>query len=901
MRKVKSIRQIYEEVKDHDLVITVDAPLRTALNKQLDKPMLGMFAVTPKELASEYAVHNLGKPLMDESTAILKVAKSLDLEIKQTHYNVSRIFHIWQNKGKIQQVGQYMTDSVAEMLNLVWDLPTVYSAMERFNRSVLTGKRIAVVGYDLFTELDKSVLPEVYNEIGVFTNEVYELPELYAFPSEKNVVDKVVSIIDRENADDIAIVLNPDSSYLPLVRSRLTNRGVPLNTRRQLSDHFLTRQILRLIEIGMNLNDRIVGEFLPIANLLSLHINHGYSKYLLSEYINIANKDTNLNDLYNFLTNITARSYAEVMDWLRDRDIKPPTEFMDLLEQLDIRNQVVNFDSYSNLVYYMTNFDFDIPGNKSGALLVNCMNSAYVDRPVCLFLGMDASWTRNVNEEWLDSRNENAKSLDMFQILLQQGQQRYYFVSSMKDNQKVIPCYYFNALLEPTIDNFSDPVFTIKKMGIVADTDNWEGSVSDIEAELYKFTHFSQSSLNAFVQCPKLYAYEHLSSPKEETYFLKGNLLHDFAAFYFNYPDVVNSRGNSFFVDHMIAEYRKMVSDIKIDKEYTLFNIGVQNIRSFIDALEVDYSIALDVINKSKRSEENRFANLLGMSIDSKNSEPEFIDDDLDIKGIFDLIVDHSTIVDYKSGMKKKSASKIVKGANPRFIVNKGFIDDADSEDVDRSDMQDSYSVMDDLDFQPILYIHQLRRYNTDTISFLHYYCLGNYKDIINGVADPDTSTVLIRYYPLAFNQFLQSEDAMELLASSQDRRKIISNLGTEALSSFFRQNPIPEALQFDNQQLLNSQYQDMFSQYIFDGMGKQNKSLQECADSFLKTIVSLRTGNRQKIALFFKEDLDAFELFVQEKLLEMNTYLRDGFPARPLSRKVCKKCSCSDICMNKL
>ena len=221
-------------------------------------------------------------------------------------------------------------------------------------------------------------------------------------------------------------------------------------------------------------------------------------------------------------------------------------------------------------------------------------------------------------------------------------------------------------------------------------------------------------------------------------------------------------------------------------------------------------------------------------------------------------------------------ASAIVKGASPKFAN-------------------------DNVDFQPILYILQLRKFSKDPIEFLYHYCLGNYRDIINGVADPDVSMARIRYYPITFNQFLQSEDAIELLASSEGRRKIIGSLGTEALSSFFRQNPIPEALQFDAQQLLNSQYQDMFSQYIFNGMGKQNNALQEGADSFLKTIVSLRTGNRQKIALFFEEDLDAFESFIQEKLVEMDTYLEDGFPARPLSRNVCKECSCGDVCMNKL
>jgi len=876
IKKAKSIKQLYEEIKSFDLVITVDAPLRTALNKLLNRPVLGMFAVTPKELASEYAVQNLRKPLLDESVIVLEIAANLDLNIKQAHHNVRRIFDIWQSIGKVEQVGRYLTNSGRAVLDIAKTLPTVYSALEQFDQSVLLGKCIAVVGLDFFTELDRSVLPGEYTKIDVFTTEEYRLPELYTFTSEKDVVDRVVSMIDRENADDIAIVLNPGSSHLPLVRSRLANRNISLNIKGQLGNHFLTREILRLIETGMNLNDLVVGEIVPFASLLSLHIDPGYSNYLLSEYMGSINEDSGLTKLYDFLINIAERTYVGVMDWLRDREIEPPIEFMDVLEQLGMRDQIVDFDSYSSLAYYMENFEVEIPGSKSGVLLVNCKNSAYVNRPVCFFLGMDVSWARDASEEWLDNKSEDTKSLDMFQILLQQGQCRYYLVSTMKDNQKVTPCHYFNVLLKPAIESFTDPVFATRGMSSIEDTDEWESSAPNIETEPYAFTHFSQSTLNAFTICPKRYAYERLTHSEEQTYFLKGNLLHNFAAFYLNYPDVVESKGDGFFVDQMIKEYKEMVSDMKIDAERTLFNIGVQNIRSFIDALDVREDIELDVTSASRQSKENRFARLLGVSIDSKNSEPEFVDDALGIRGIFDVIVDHSTVVDYKSGMTKKSASAIVRGANLK-LTN------------------------DSVDFQPILYILQLRKFSTGPICFLYHYCLGNHKDVINGVADPDDGKVTVRYYPFTFNEFLQSEDAIALLASSKGRIKIIDTLGSGSLNSFFRQNPISAALQFDVQQLLENEYRDIFSDYIFEGMGKRNAALQNDIDSFLKTIVAFRTGNRQKTALLFKEDLDAFEIFIQEKLAEMNAYLEDGFPAQPLSRNVCKECSCGDVCLDEL
>ena len=44
------VDEVYEEVKDYDLVLSVDAPLVDALKKRVDEAKLGKFAVTPRRL-----------------------------------------------------------------------------------------------------------------------------------------------------------------------------------------------------------------------------------------------------------------------------------------------------------------------------------------------------------------------------------------------------------------------------------------------------------------------------------------------------------------------------------------------------------------------------------------------------------------------------------------------------------------------------------------------------------------------------------------------------------------------------------------------------------------------------------------------------------------------------------
>ena len=63
MRKLKSIDDIYCEVRDCTFVLTNDVSLATALNKLVDRPMIGHFAMTSRQLATECAPDVMGSPV----------------------------------------------------------------------------------------------------------------------------------------------------------------------------------------------------------------------------------------------------------------------------------------------------------------------------------------------------------------------------------------------------------------------------------------------------------------------------------------------------------------------------------------------------------------------------------------------------------------------------------------------------------------------------------------------------------------------------------------------------------------------------------------------------------------------------------------------------------------------
>ena len=50
--RAKSAERLYDAVADYDLVITPDGPLASSLNRQLDRPHLGPYAVLPRRDAA---------------------------------------------------------------------------------------------------------------------------------------------------------------------------------------------------------------------------------------------------------------------------------------------------------------------------------------------------------------------------------------------------------------------------------------------------------------------------------------------------------------------------------------------------------------------------------------------------------------------------------------------------------------------------------------------------------------------------------------------------------------------------------------------------------------------------------------------------------------------------------
>jgi hypothetical protein len=830
LNKIKSISQLYDEVKDYDLVISVDPALVTALNKCINKSTIGGFAYTPRDIASKNSIYFIENSVLDKIEVILKiysllVSRNKKLLHKSTVFNINnsnssnysnysnnvklsfvhnayiKIIDVYKHTGSINQIPLYLNKDELIIFDIYKNLNTIEIAMEKFNfQEIFPNKKIAVIGLDFFTELDKNVLP-INNEfdiISLFKEDEYieKFNSFYSFYNYKELINKLVSLINKNNQNDIAIILNINLEILPIIKSKLNMRNIDLNIKSYIYEDVFVRDFISIIENSFNLNNLKVKDLIFILNLLNIEIDVSYYNYYLDSYIKKISSNKLLLEIYFILNNIKKNNFTfgKLYYFFENNSIKLPYDFKVSLYKLNLFNKKIDLDSLEELKYYITNLDIIDSKNKKGVLIVDCKNSMYIDRPVCFYIGLDNTWVSNIkSKSYKDSKIQDQKAQDKFNILIQQGDVNYYFVTKYTNNNITSPCFYFLKIFNKSITSFFDSVFNIKEIyqnkinndnsentNNINDTnfiENKEKGKSDVYNrnnnlsdeinydEINNNTNnkdnfiFSKSTLNNFVLCPKKLEFYKLIDTEDNMYFRKGNLLHSFCEFYIDYKDLVIEKGIDFFVNIILDNYSSFINYIDYELEKTNFKIALMNCISFLNSLDIqnhNLNKELDFKNNSK----NIFAERLNLKLKSNNTEFYFKNEKYNIKGIIDLIVNNNLIIDYKSSKSKKTTSVIFKNSNINYIYNCGnnnsnnnsnnnnnvsdenniifeFEDNNDYNDNDYNDNSNNINNVNNninVDFQAIMYILNLSNLKVNKnkiIEFYYYFPFSNKNKII--------------------------------------------------------------------------------------------------------------------------------------------------------------------------
>lgn len=835
----RSIDELYGALKGVDRIVTKDPALADALNVRVDVPRLETFASTPRGLVYRREVED---DLRDRRELFLAINHRTELSWKETYHYLDQALTAWEETGELEaleQFDRFRTPEARTVLDHLGRLDSVFRAMEDYEPA---GEgSVAVVAPEKLTALDRHVLPEAYEEVSFLVEDSASPEPFRVFPSVTSLVRAVTDNVTRENARDVAVVVDPDAPYQPLLEAEFRRRDINFMRDETLTDHEDFRVLFTLMRAAFTREGLRVRDVLPLVHRFDARIPLEHHDSFFESYDHEA-----LEPFRHLFSSVVDSTFSEVVDRYEEVTDVELDEFHEVLDGMNYADRTVTPSHLNDLEFYLRNFDVKVDENRSGVLFASPTRTAYVDRDLVFYLGMDSSWTRNIPDyPWVDHDRHRSVNIRDFQVMLQNGQRQYYLVQEHYENEDVTPCFYFNVLSEDSFETFSDADH--ETMSGLPDLEMGSGFEHDPDpVEPEDPPAFSQSGLNTFVRSPRDYLFDRLVPTVENVYMRKGQVFHDFAEFYVNDPERAREVDAERFVDLMEDAVAPLADEWDRASMRTEFRVGVENISRFIEQRGLD---AFDPrgYEPNQFDRENPIARAFDLDgVGNPLSEAWFEDRGLGLHGLVDFLASTDEIVDFKSG-NPRSKNKVVEQASPdRFV--------------------------DDPDFQVILYLaYHRRQYPDETIQFTFFHFLENVAERLRDEGDLEDTLVTVRYFPRSFAEEVPRKRTYEyLLTTSKKRRKTLEGAGYDAYRSFFANQGFPDFE--DRDEAESSDFSERYAAHNRNHF-KDAKYVTKQSKKTVRKLVGFRRRN------FFEEDVDRFESFLDDQLEHLEACRASEFP----------------------
>lgn len=670
MRKLKSIDEIYGEVKGCAFVLTNDASLATALNKLVDRPMIGHFAMTSRQLASMCASNVMKSSVWGELKVITAICEeNPDLDLRYVHGEVQRIREIRQYTKDVEK--HLFTKSSKKVYQSWKSIPTVEGVMDRFDPGKMfypdIRGRIAVVGVDMFNDLDKCMVPpgSDWVDVDIFTDEECFIPEIYQIGNDRQLAENAVALIDGKDPNDFAIVLNVSSPLADSVRTALYRKNIPFINNLKVRDLNPIRDFIQFVQLALSFETLRVKHVREIFSSLNADVSSGDDEHLLSK-VALKGKALELREVMKTIRNHT---FDDVRKSIYGPNVSAAVKIV--IEDLEISNKKVCTRLAERMIYSVDNIS-DLRHNeripeseKMGVLLADSQNSVFIDRPIVIYLGMSDDWDLDIaGRKYIDNKDEEMwRAAVRLEALLQQGAGRFYLVNTSRNGKPAKPSSLFSRLFQADRDKdsleFNDLLpyeHDIRKERWCDSTDGNKREPDDrlVDPKPYG-KPFSQSGFKTYYGCPYSFQFHSTLNSKDADYFEFGNLIHSFAELYFSHPELVKGRFEE-LVGLASERFSGISSPALGEIDAGRIRCGMTNVMRYIDSLEFAGDRKMVPVPDKH---DNFFYDVLGITETSSLCESDIHSEKHPIHGKMDLNV--GTVVDYKTKKEPMTASEICK------------------------------------------------------------------------------------------------------------------------------------------------------------------------------------------------------------------------------------------------
>jgi len=770
---------------------------------------------------------------------VIAVREKLGGSWKQAAHLADSIIDCWKHTGEPEKILDYNSfsgEEVEKALEAVRDQETYYSRLENHDFSEKSGFLLK----DSLNRFEKECLLEL-KDISYFTDEEFEMDDFKVFSSKNQLVTSVVENLKNLDPEKAGVIVQSDSEYSALLKSLLDAENINYHRSKDIADSQHFRNIMSLIRTGLTGNRVRLRDLRLLLSGMGVETDLNDSNKFLQSL-----NDDSLEDVKDLVNTIEYLSFGEVVDRYEELSGEHLGYLKESAEEVGFRDTPVS--QIDDLEFLIRQLSLEEETELKGVKISGPYESIRMDKDHVFFLGMSSEWNQDImNREWRDVVELEEKRKINFESIIQAGRNQHYMVINQEMNKAVIPCFYLNQLVDQEFTKFRELPHG-KYSAKTRETDSFKKLKTNIEKE--EIEKISQTRLNNFAISPRVYYLSKLVSEADEVNRMKGNLFHDFAEFYINYPKLVDEKGVSKFEEIIVDELSTLVEQEEVEQIRTETNIGLRSIRKFLKE-EGFQRPDNDLKNNLKRNKRaNRFARELNKNIRSDVAEARFEDKELGIYGKIDLVLDTDHLVDYKSG-RKKTKKQLVKSSTVSQV-----------DDVDWPD------------FQPGMYLAFLRKQVPDQkLYFTYYYFLNDLHSQMNGI-DSEENKVELVYYPRSFSEHVKRKQVFEQLikdvSKSNDRRKTLEKLGYEGFRSFLDQHPIPKAFDYDH--LDQKGYISVFIEYAQSEVGDY-KYVEKGISSALRKIVEINHTS------FFRDDLDQLEEYIHESVNRINRFKENGFP----------------------
>ena len=826
IQRAKSIAILYEECKDADLVLVPDAPLADALNRHLDRPHFGAFAITPRRLAARR------REEAEDRLAFLDVIEQTDLSWKEASYVVGNILQCWEYQGSVDAILDYeafATESTRTAVECIAEMDTTSGRLTDF--SINSDTSVAVVGFERLTELEHSILPPEYRTIDPFAEDSFD-PQFCILDSPAAIVDTLLDTITPENAEDIAVVLDAASEYSSLVESALEAADIPYYGGPGFIDDPRHRAFLQLLRDAYAGRDTRVSDVRPLLTLLGMGMDIEHDEKCLSNVDHPA-----IDWLLEFRDNIGDYTFEAALEAYEAVTDSRLDAFHEELSELGIKGEYITEPAVDRLAFYFQSYEVPVDRENEGILLADAKAAAYVGRPLVFYLGLNEGWTHSSpRRPWVDREQEFERHIRQFQLLLQNGVEQCFLVQDSAGGKPVTPCLYFEELLDEEFEQFSDLNCDHYSRPSRTRGDGFEKEPLDVDVYPEEVAMISQSSLSTYVNCPRDYFYGRLVDRPAKEYLEEGTLFHDFAEFYVNYPELITEDTLDELAEVMVDEVEPFFREVDRKVRRTKYRIGLGTI---VNALDVEHIQSHSFLTADGGWNENFFAEYYGQPVDSPYAERWFENHDLSLKGKIDLLYGPTHLVDHKSGSKKSAKS----------IVRNSALDPPS----------------DTPNFQALLYLtHHRRECSDEELQFTFFHFLETLDNVVTGDADLENCLTTVTYYPVTYEEYIARPGTFRELQeeASGECTKTFSQVDYENYRAVLEANEFPNTR--DKDELIASEFGQALTDRMRAAVGTYKYVTKGCEQA-LRHLLAIRNEN------YFTGDLDSFEEYVDERLRELN------------------------------